>query len=208
MKHLVYIPPFPDLLQDQLRAFHRKWDTQQKDILTHCRRELMHSVWKFLLNDNFIHAYHYGMVVWCHNKVEQCIYPRIFTYSADYPEKCTAHFSLSAHFQAHYSVRVLLATIREQGLCPCPQCLIPKAILDQLSHIVDMKKQIDKPHKYLVDAVNNARKAIYDLGKPIGGVAVQRLLKGTSSVPTAVCPHSVLCRFFVLTTSYFVECLY
>src|SRR5712675_729134 len=112
MKHLVYIPPFPDLLQDQLRAFHRKWDTQQKDILTHCRRELMHSVWKFLLNDNFIHAYHYGMVVWCHNKVEQCIYPRIFTYSADYPEKCTAHFSLSAHFQAHYSVRVLLATIR------------------------------------------------------------------------------------------------
>ena len=36
-KHLAYIPPLPDLIQDQLRPFHHKWDTQQKDILTHCQ---------------------------------------------------------------------------------------------------------------------------------------------------------------------------
>jgi hypothetical protein len=27
MKHLAYIPPFPDSLQDQLKNFHQKWDT-------------------------------------------------------------------------------------------------------------------------------------------------------------------------------------
>jgi Plavaka transposase len=90
-RHLAYIPPFPDSLQDQLKAFHQKWDTQQKDILAHCRRELMHGVWKFLLDDDFIHAYYYGMVVQCHDSIERRIYPRIFTYSADYPEKCVNH---------------------------------------------------------------------------------------------------------------------
>jgi Plavaka transposase len=43
-KHLAYIPPLPDLLQDELKAIHLKWDTQQKSILTHCHWELMHAV--------------------------------------------------------------------------------------------------------------------------------------------------------------------
>jgi hypothetical protein len=86
-KHIAYIPPFPDSLQDNLKDFHPKWDTQQRDILAHCRRELMHSVWRFLLDDEFIHAYQYGMVICCHDGIERRIYPRVFTYSADYPEK-------------------------------------------------------------------------------------------------------------------------
>jgi hypothetical protein len=86
-KHLAFIPPLPDALQDQLRTFHPKWDTQQKSILTHCRQELMHAVWRFLLDDDFVHMHTYGMVVRCHDGVERRIYPRIFTYSADYPEK-------------------------------------------------------------------------------------------------------------------------
>jgi hypothetical protein len=86
-KHLAYIPPLPDSLQDELKTFHSKWGTQQKAILTHCRRELMHAVWRVLLDDDFIHAHTYGIVVRCHDGVERRIYPRIFTYSADYPEK-------------------------------------------------------------------------------------------------------------------------
>jgi hypothetical protein len=85
--HLAYVPPFPDSLQDQLKEFHQKWATQQKDVLTHCRQELIHGVWKFLLDDDFLHAYKYGMVVRCQDGIERRIYPRIFTYSADYPEK-------------------------------------------------------------------------------------------------------------------------
>ncbi len=86
-KHLAYIPPLSDSLQDELKKVHPKWDTQQKGILTHCHRELMHAVWRFLLNNNFIHMHTYGMVVWCHDGVERHIYLRIFTYSADYSEK-------------------------------------------------------------------------------------------------------------------------
>ena len=88
-KHLAYIPPFPDSLQDDLKAFHHKWDSpnQRKEILTHCRRELMQAVWKFLLDDDFLHAYKYGMVLRCRDGIERRIYPRVFTYSADYPEK-------------------------------------------------------------------------------------------------------------------------
>jgi len=85
--HVAYIPSLPDFIQDQLSNFHAKWGTQKKDILTHCRRELMHSVWHFLLDDEFLHAYKYGMVITCADGVKRRVYPRIFTYSADYPEK-------------------------------------------------------------------------------------------------------------------------
>ena len=40
-----------------------------------------------LLDDEFIKAYRNGIVVRCYNGVLRQIYPQIFTYSADYPEK-------------------------------------------------------------------------------------------------------------------------
>jgi len=54
-----------------------------------------------------------------------------------------------------------------------------------------MNNRNDKARKYCVDLVNKARKAIFEQGMPIGGVAVERLLKDTSSVPTAVRPQSI-----------------
>ena len=85
--HLAYIPSIPDLLQDQINAFHEKWSTQKSEILTHCRRDLMHAMWRFLLDDNFLDVYMYGIVICCADGVERRVYPRLFTYSADYPEK-------------------------------------------------------------------------------------------------------------------------
>ena len=93
-KHLAYIPQLPDSLQDELKSYHQKWETQRKDILTHCRRELIHAVWKFLLDDDFIHAHTYGMVVRSPDGIERRVYPRILTYSADYPEKSVFFFYL------------------------------------------------------------------------------------------------------------------
>ncbi|KAF9501552.1 hypothetical protein BDN71DRAFT_1479609 [Pleurotus eryngii] len=49
--------------------------------------KLMHAIWWHLLDDNFQHAYEHGMVVKCPNGIEQTFYPRIFTYSTDYPKK-------------------------------------------------------------------------------------------------------------------------
>ena len=86
-QHVAYIPSLPDSFQDFAAHFCSKWGTQKTDLMTHCRRELMHGVWKFLLDEDFIHAYEYGMVVKCVDGIERRVYPRFFTYSADYPEK-------------------------------------------------------------------------------------------------------------------------
>jgi hypothetical protein len=86
-QHVAYIPSLPDSFQDFATHFCSKWGTQKTDLMTHCRRELMHGVWKFLLDEDFIHAYKYGMVVKCVDGIERRVYPRFFTYSADYPEK-------------------------------------------------------------------------------------------------------------------------
>jgi Plavaka transposase len=191
-KHVAYIPPFPDSLQDDLKEYHHKWNTQQKDILAHCRRELMHAVWKFLLDDDFIHAYKYGMIIRCQDGIERRVYPRVFTYSADYPEKSVFYFFFASSCLT-LIVRVLLATIRDKGLCPCPRCLVTKSKLDRLGLISDTKLRIVKARKYNMGSVKKARKAIYELGKPIGGVHVQGLLKATSAVPTSVSLRFILC---------------
>ncbi|KAJ4467212.1 hypothetical protein C8J55DRAFT_565472 [Lentinula edodes] len=133
--------------------------------MAHCNRELYHAVWRFLLNDAFLHAYKYGIVIRCFDGVERRIYPRFFTYSADYPEK------------------VLLATIRERGICPCPRCSCLKVNLDRMGLYQDMKMR-EKLRVYLYDKVKLTRDWIYNQGVKIQGSAVERLLKTTSSVPT------------------------
>ena len=40
-----------------------------------------------LLDDEFVEAYHHGIVCHCVDGIDRRLYPRIFTYSADYPEK-------------------------------------------------------------------------------------------------------------------------
>lgn len=51
------------------------------------RRELMHRVWDAMLDDEFLKAWDAGILVTCGDGVTRRLYPRIFTYSADYPEK-------------------------------------------------------------------------------------------------------------------------
>ena len=69
-QHIAYIPSLPDSFQVFAASFCCEWGTQKKDILTHCQHELIHSVWKFLLDDDFVHAYKYGMVVKCADGIE------------------------------------------------------------------------------------------------------------------------------------------
>jgi len=47
----------------------------------------MHVQWKILLDDEFIEAYKHGIVIECCDGIKRWFYPRILTYSADYPEK-------------------------------------------------------------------------------------------------------------------------
>jgi hypothetical protein len=63
--------------------------------MAHCRRELLHEQWKILLDEDFLHAYQYGLVVECDGATCR-FFPRIFTYSADYQEKyvCSEYLAL------------------------------------------------------------------------------------------------------------------
>lgn len=58
-----------------------------KALMTHCRREVMHAQWMILLDDEFLTAYKHGIVIKCCDGITRRFYPRILTYSADYPEK-------------------------------------------------------------------------------------------------------------------------
>ncbi|KAF9232549.1 hypothetical protein BU15DRAFT_90630 [Melanogaster broomeanus] len=105
-----------------------------------------------------------GVVITCYDGVKRRVFPRIFTYSADYPEKA------------------ILATIRDKGQCPCPRCLIPASRFDRLGF--DISSRLNHVRTYLQSKVAAARHAIYKLGSLIKGIAVEWLLKDFSMVPT------------------------
>ncbi|KAJ3574499.1 hypothetical protein NP233_g1729 [Leucocoprinus birnbaumii] len=121
--HIAYVPPLTRAFQDWYRnhpdnnkkpsgASEHPDNTEKfsasRELLTHLKRELMHAIWTLLLDPEFCHAYEHGIPVDCADGVRRLLFPRFFTYSADYPEKA------------------LLATIRFLGGCPCPRCKIKK----------------------------------------------------------------------------------
>ncbi|KAL6303260.1 hypothetical protein BKA93DRAFT_735257 [Sparassis latifolia] len=165
--HVAYIPKLPDNIQDFIRKQFGKEGS--KPLLTHCRRELMHAIWKLILGDRFEDACRHGIVVMCGDGILRRLYLRLFTYSADYPEK------------------VLLATVRDMGGCPCPRCLVPKAKIDQLGTAADMRqretlRRVDDTERRR--KVAQARKFVYDLGFAVNSTAVDNLLQSESWVPT------------------------
>lgn len=52
-----------------------------------CKRDLIHAIWLLLLDTEFMEAYEHGIVLKCGDSVVRRLFPRFFTYSADYPEK-------------------------------------------------------------------------------------------------------------------------
>jgi hypothetical protein len=56
-------------------------------LTSHCAREAFHAQWKILLGQDFVKAYSHGVVIKCYDGQMRRFYLRIFTYSADYPEK-------------------------------------------------------------------------------------------------------------------------
>ncbi|KIM54424.1 hypothetical protein SCLCIDRAFT_136862, partial [Scleroderma citrinum Foug A] len=134
----------------------------------HCKRELIHAIWMLLLDDEFIEAYRNGIVVRCYDGVLCCIYPRIFTYSADYPEK------------------ILLVTICDNGSSPCPRCCVPRALFGRLGFVSDILSRLSQACNYLQNKIRSARHAIYQCGKAIKSVTIEQILKEHSLVPTLV----------------------
>lgn len=159
------------------------------DTLTHLRREVMHAVWRLLLDDDFMEAYTNGIVIRFHDGIERLVFPRFFTYSADYPEKCDLnHF----HYDRpqFYLRRVLLACIKHLGIMPCPRCLVPKHRIHDIGKKVDtsrrdrLARMDDHRRKHDVEF---ARRLIYEGGKRPKSKAVANLLSSKSLTPNRVC---------------------
>ncbi|EGO18986.1 hypothetical protein SERLADRAFT_443529 [Serpula lacrymans var. lacrymans S7.9] len=166
--HIAYFQTLPDSFKDFANAFAGGKGVNDA-FNTHCHREFMHAQWTILLDKEFIEACKHGLVITCSDGIKRRFYLRIFTYSADYPEK------------------VLLTSIRNLGACPCPRCLIPKDCIPGMGTKQDMRQ------RKTLARVNNsqyqrkvdiARSLIYEKNHAVNSNAVERLLKEESLVPT------------------------
>lgn len=92
--------------------------------------------------------------------------------------------------QVFFFYRILLASIRNRGKCPCPRCLIPLTRVHNLGMARDMSQRLtlarvdDNHHQNLIAT---ARGLIYEKNYAVDSTAVENLLKEHSLVPTTVC---------------------
>jgi hypothetical protein len=56
-------------------------------MLKHLKRDLFHAVWGVLIDDEFIHAYVYGLVLKLSDHISRLALLWFLIYSMDYPEK-------------------------------------------------------------------------------------------------------------------------
>lgn len=93
--------------------------------MTYCNREAFHAQLSLILDDEFIEAYKHGIVIHCCDGLTRRFYPRVFTHSADYPEKYLLVFlagpELHANFQPFQNIIGLhsLQGILPMSTMPC-----------------------------------------------------------------------------------------
>ena len=90
--------------------------------------------------------------------------------------------------------RVLIATIRDQGNCPCVRCLVTTSQISALGTPEDRTLRQTQPRvesKKRQQLVKDARDKLYREGYVITGDKVYGVLKDESLVPTLVCVLSI-----------------
>ena len=100
------------------------------------------------------------------------------------------YFILIPHFYYSYQItRILMAGIRNLGLCPCPRCIIKKTDISALGTPMDDKRRMKlrRNTHHFHTKVSIARDLIYK-GCQINSKPVNHFLKEESLVPTTVCP--------------------
>ncbi|KAG2740831.1 hypothetical protein P692DRAFT_20689050, partial [Suillus brevipes Sb2] len=166
--HVAYFHKLPDSFKD-FTGTYTQGKGVSRECATHCHRELFQAQWRVLLDAEFLQAYEHGIVILCCDGIKRRFYPRVFTYSADYPEK------------------VLIATIRQLGGCPCPRCLIPMGRLHNLGMTRDRQQRVTlaRSDASRSQLVKTARGFIYEDNYGVDSTAVEDLLKRDSWVPTS-----------------------
>ena len=86
--------------------------------------------------------------------------------------------------------RVLIATIRDMGICPCPRCTIKKEsfyALGTTGDTADRNSKARRDNDNFRSIIQEARDNIYQKGYALQSEpGVERLLKESSFVPTIV----------------------
>lgn len=58
-----------------------------KNVLIHMKREIVHEIWHFLMDDDFMHAFIHGLVFKFLDGIMRIMFPQTSIYRSDYPEK-------------------------------------------------------------------------------------------------------------------------
>ena len=112
----------------------------------------------------------------------------------------------------HKYHRVIIASIRNLGHCPCPRCLIPLDRVDHMGMPRDMAQRITLARVDDLSRRNRvatARENIYEKGYAVNSNAVEKLLQAESLVPTAVRIPSYQCWLsWLIWHSPIPECIF
>ncbi|KAJ3530358.1 hypothetical protein NMY22_g8609 [Coprinellus aureogranulatus] len=163
--HVAYFDSLPDSFKDYLTR--RSGGKIPPDLMAHMNREYFHAQWKIILDEDLLKAIVEGIVIICPDGVARRFFIRIFTYSADYPEK------------------VMIATIKTKSDCPCVRCLVVKQNLNKTGTIEDKifreaHPRVDNMSRYM--QVVRARDEI-EGGGAVMGAGVTAVLRH-SNAPT------------------------
>ncbi|KAI0349053.1 hypothetical protein OH77DRAFT_1525957 [Trametes cingulata] len=184
--HLAYIPSLPDDFKDFYTQVYGS--PPSADVQTFCKRELMQQIWLLLLDDEFMDAYENGILVTCGDGVVRRIFPRIFTYSADYPEK------------------ILLTALKPLSTHPCPRCLVTHDELCEAGTPNDMQRRttrrLDTPK--LRRDILRARKLVFKKGCALSSKRLKKYLDSGSLNPIQSAFSARFARFGVNFYDLFV----
>jgi hypothetical protein len=181
------------------------------ELFRYCKKELFHAQWSVLLSRDLKDAMRDGMVIVCPDGQQRCFYPRIMTYSADYPEKYASAFFEALSCPANASDRTHMYGLRSNGTTPCHCCLTSKAELCNLGAPIDTKRITGKRIGPQESAeVEKACEAIRG-GYSVKSKHVEDILQSQSLAPVQA--SSLLYRvdnpaFFALANEWVADCLF
>ncbi|KAF5344215.1 hypothetical protein D9757_014413 [Collybiopsis confluens] len=167
--HIAYIPK----LSEDFKGWYQEQYgcTPTEAVMTFMRREIPHAIYAELFDKDFMNAYRDGIILRCGNKVTCSMFPRLFTWSADYPEK------------------MLLICCKCLGLHPCGECNISKDKIFRLGTVLDRGTQDRlrrQDSELRQNKVERARELIFKKGYSISSKAIDYLLGDHSWTPTRV----------------------
>jgi hypothetical protein len=120
------------------------------------------------------------------NVASTLAYSRILQITQRSKSRCEEAFAFG---ETNTSYRVIIASIRNLGRCPCPRCLIP---LDRAANMGMQRDMTQRKNLARIDDANRrdrvkvAREHIYEKSNGINSKGVQNLLQENSLVPTTV----------------------